>query len=314
MKVEALDQGTFRHDALLYAGRDDFCVRMGGFIRDGLSKNELVLVMVTADKIELLRSWLGEDAAGVSFEDMSVIGRNPARIIPAWRDFFEAAGAGGHVARGIDEPIWANRSPDELIESQRHEELINLAFPGARGWLVCPYDVTALDQAVVDEAYRSHPMLLNSDGRRHVSSGYPGHHALAQPLDLPLAEPAAVVIQMDFDAATLPQVRRAAKRFTSVAGLDETASDELVIAVNEVATNSVRHGGGLGTFRAWSEDHVVVCEVTDRGSVEDPLIGLVRPALGAEGGFGLWLVNQLCDLVQIRTCEPGVAVRMHRAR
>ena len=33
--------------------------------------------------------------------------------------------------RGIGEPIWADRRPDELDECQLHESLINLAFAGA---------------------------------------------------------------------------------------------------------------------------------------------------------------------------------------
>jgi hypothetical protein len=46
---------------------------------------------------------------------------------------------------------------------------------------------------------------------------------------------------------------------------------DLVLAVDEVAANSLRHGGGRG----------------------------------------LWMVNQLCDLVQLRTLPAGAVVRLH---
>jgi anti-sigma regulatory factor (Ser/Thr protein kinase) len=34
------------------------------------------------------------------------------------------------------------------------------------------------------------------------------------------------------------------------------------------------------------------------------------PPLSDEGGRGLWLANQLCDLVQIRSGENGTVVRL----
>ena len=96
--------------------------------------------MVGSRKLALLREALGERADGVEFADMEVIGRNPARIIPAWRRFVSdhASGNGGGM-RGIGEPIWADRGPDELAECQLHESLINLAFAAADSFrLVCP--------------------------------------------------------------------------------------------------------------------------------------------------------------------------------
>src|SRR5213078_2999554 len=104
---------------------------------------------------------LGDDANRVTFADMAKVGANPARIIPAWKAF--AADAAGTAARrpfrGIGEPIWAGRSADELIECQRHEALLNLAFVDTPGFrLLCPYDVSSLGPDVLDEARRSHPI------------------------------------------------------------------------------------------------------------------------------------------------------------
>jgi hypothetical protein len=47
--------------------------------------------------------------------------------------------------RGIGEPIFPERDRQVLIECERHEALLNLAFAGSeRFWLLCPYDVAAL--------------------------------------------------------------------------------------------------------------------------------------------------------------------------
>jgi len=96
--------------------------------------------------------------------------------------------------------------------------------------------------------------------------------------------------------------------------LDSARRADLVLAVNEVATNSVLHGGGDGTLLVWSEGATLVCDVRDSGSFDHPLAGRERPRPDRVGGHGLWLANQLCDLVQIRSTEGGVAVRLHLSR
>ena len=85
----------------------------------------------------------------------------------------------------------------------------------------------------------------------------------------------------------------------------------MVSAVNEVASNSLRHAGGRGVLRMWHADDTVVCEVSDDGHIDDPLVGRVRPEVDDRGGRGLWMVNQLCELVQVRSSPTGTTVRMH---
>ena len=41
-----------------------------------------------------------------------------------------------------------------------------------------------------------------------------------------------------------------------------------MLAVDELAANSIRHGGGRGVVRLWTEDGALVCDVRDRGSIE----------------------------------------------
>ena len=89
---------------------------------------------------------------------MDLVGRNPARIIPAWRAFVDRQAAAGRPSRGIGELVGPERGAAELTECHRHESLLNLAFDGGTAWrLLCPYDTDALDPIVVDEALRTHP-------------------------------------------------------------------------------------------------------------------------------------------------------------
>jgi anti-sigma regulatory factor (Ser/Thr protein kinase) len=88
-------------------------------------------------------------------------------------------------------------------------------------------------------------------------------------------------------------------------------ASDLVLVVNEAATNSVRHGGGEGVLRAWLTDDMLIFEVADAGAIADPLAGRERPGSGQSGGHGLWLCNQVCDLVQLRAFASGSVVRLH---
>lgn len=308
--VETSARGTgFRHEALMYAGDDAFLEGTVGFIENGVAASEPVLVAVGAEKIELLRSRLGALVGGVRFADMATIGPNPARIIPAWRRFVDEHPA-GRPLRGVGEPVWPGRSADELAECDRFDALVNLAFDDSNLWVICPYDVSSLDPDTIRNAERNHPLIAGS-GLSRASSTFPGISELSRPFDAPLSEAPAGARGLGFDESGLSSVRSWITADATALGLSHSRVEEFVLAVGEIATNSVRHGGGSGMARLWSHDGVVVCEVTDRGSIEDPMVGRKEPSPEQEGGFGVWIANQLCDLVQIRSYSTGSVVRLH---
>lgn len=301
---------TFRHEAFLYSSEPEFLAGTVPFIRGGLSAEEPVLVVESAERIALLRSALGSDAGRVVFADMAVVGSNPARIIPAWHDFVAENGAGGKRLRGIGEPIWRERSADELVECQRHESLLNVAFAGGQAWsLLCPYDTERLDAGVIAEARRSHEYVSQA-GASMLSTDFRGVVASGAPFGAPLPEPAAPPRTIDFDGGTLLALRREVTRFAMSAGMRVAQATELVTSVNEVATNSLLHGGGRGVLRLWRQQGTVVAEVRDGGRYGHPLGDREKPGAGTRDGRGLWLANQLCDLVQIRTLGEGNVVRL----
>jgi anti-sigma regulatory factor (Ser/Thr protein kinase) len=113
-----------------------------------------------------------------------------------------------------------------------------------------------------------------------------------------------------FGLAELAEVRRRVVAAAERAGMGRAAVADLVTATSELAANSVMHGGGTGTLRLWWEDGSLVVEVEDGGRIEEQLVGRLRPGIRQEGGRGLWLTNQLCDLVQIRSGAGGTVVRV----
>lgn len=314
MSVAGLgDTEPFRHEALMYAGRDEFVESASAFIREGVDAGEPTLVVVGAHKIDWLRESLNGHSEAVFFADMAGVGANPARIIPAWHEFVSTQAPSGARLRGIGEPIFPERHADELVECQRHESLLNLAFAGTPGfWLLCPYDIDALPPEVIDEAKRSHPYLMRGESRASVD--YRGVEAIAAPFAAPLPGAPTTASELRFELANLSSIRRFVRVSSEAALLSPQRREELVLAVDELASNSIRHGGGSGVVRIWRDGEKVVCEVADRGRIDDPLAGRVERPPGSMGGYGLWIANQLCDLVQIRSLADGNAVRLHMKR
>jgi anti-sigma regulatory factor (Ser/Thr protein kinase) len=302
----------FRHEALFYASDEEFLDGTASFIRDGLEADEPSLVVLSAPKIEALQSELNGAADRVLFADMAEVGSNPARIIPAWHEFVDQHAAAGRDIRGIGEPIWAERSPAELVECQRHESLLNLTFDDTPGFfLLCPYDTRALDADVIEEAKRSHEFLC-ADGHSHDSDIYRSLDEVAEPFAEPLPDPDSEPQWTIFQALSLGALRDFVAERAAKARLDRSSLDDLVLAVNEVATNSVVHGGGGGILRVWEDDAALVCEINDNGHIDDPMAGRKVPDPYQPGGHGLWMANQLCDLVQVRSYDGGSAVRLHK--
>ena len=304
--------GEYRHEALLYAGRDQLLDGAEAFIADAVAAGEPTLVALDAGAVDALRSRIGPTPGQVFFVDMHVLGHNPARLIPAWRDFLDEHGADSPRVRGIGEPIWADRDPDELAECQHHEALLNAAFTGRSLWLLCPYDTDTLGPAVLEEAWRTHPVVRTGDDVR-PSPTFPGADALAAPLAGPLDDPPPGAATVVLGPEDLGRLRRFVAERAAGAGLPAERVDDLVLAANEMGANSLLHGGGLGTVRVWEDGDAVVCEFRDAGRLGDPWAGRWRPPTSETGGRGLWLANQLCDLVQVRSDDGGTVVRLRVA-
>ena len=301
-------ESGFRHEALIYSDPEQFLTAAVPFLTAALEAGEAALVAVSERNAALLQGELGADVEEVEFVAMEELGRNPARIIPFWRDFLNAQQ--GRPARGIGEPLWPGRGAAEIDECQRHESLLDLAFSSGAGWsLLSPYNGVALSDEVLAAVSRSHPSVAR-DGAREASSGYlTGVDCLAGELPRPPADADVLA----YDRSRLAAVRRHVERVAKGAGIARRRADDLVVAASELAANSVAHGGGAGTLRTWRQGERLLIEFEDRGRIDEPLAGRLHPPPTQQGGRGLWLVNQLCDLVQIRSGELGTTVRLQTA-
>ncbi|MGN6557459.1 MAG: anti-sigma factor RsbA family regulatory protein [Solirubrobacterales bacterium] len=301
-----MEHAGFQHQALIYEGPGEYLAGTVPFLKAALEAGEPTLVVVRRPQADLLREAMGGDSREVEFAPVEEVGHNPATLLPLWRDFVEAGG--GRPVRGVSEAFWPERGAAGLEECHRSEGLLNVAFGRGPRWsLLCPYDACSLADEVLERAANTH-RFISREGRTERSAAFdPSPDCLAG--ELP--SPAGRTEVLPFDLSELSEVRGRVTATAERAGMDRREVADLVTAVSELAANSVMHGGGSGTLRIWRENGSLLAEVTDRGRIEEPLVGRVRPDISQEGGRGLWLANQLCDLVQIRSGAEGTVVRLH---
>ena len=111
--------------------------------------------------------------------------------------------------------------------------------------------------------------------------------------------------------ADLAAIRTVVHRYAIQAGLSEARAIDLTLAVSEVVANTVKHAKSPGSLNIWYDATEIVCQIHDEGVITDPLAGRREPSLDALGGHGLWIVNQVCDRVEIQSGENGTTIRLH---
>jgi anti-sigma regulatory factor (Ser/Thr protein kinase) len=303
----------FDHPGLLYQDSDDYLSGTTQFVRSSAAAGDAVLVAVPGDNLTMLRDALADLGDTVNFADMTASGRNPGRIIPGVLLAFADAHPGRRVAV-IGEPIWPSRSPVEYPACAAHEALINTAFAGRAATVLCPYDASRLDPGWLQDAWRTHPVMITG-GERLPSPWFTDGVSAAALFNRPLPKvPAGAVTRCYLAARELSGVRAFTRSRAQQAGLPAERADDLVLAVNELAENTIRHAPGGGVVAVWTEPEHLIVQVTDGGHVTDPLAGRIPPPVTREGGRGLLLANQVCDLVRIHTDSGGTSIRLHMNR
>lgn len=302
-------QEPFEHWGLLYQNAAHYVAVVTAFVRSALAAGQPVLVAVPGRNLDLVREEMGQEADRVRFADMAVHGRNPRRIIGRVLLAFAAANRGRRVAI-VGEPIWPGRTAVEYPACVAHEALINEVFAGRDAAILCPHDASGLAAAALADAARTHPLL--TDGARTWSSdAYEEPLQTAAAAEVPLAAPPAFASLMTYaDRYDLADIRRFVADKARANGLTEEQIGDLVVAINEIAANTVEHTTGAGRIALWREDGILVCQVEDGGRLTDPLAGYLPPGPEADRGRGLALVSQLSDLVRIHPRADGTTIRV----
>jgi anti-sigma regulatory factor (Ser/Thr protein kinase) len=298
--------GALFHEALLYRSGEEYGDAVADFARAAAQADEPILAILPPATRPLVESALQSTDADCHFEDMSDRARNPSCLLQIQRDWVQEHAA---PVRMLSEGLWPERRPAEVAEVLRHEALVNLALDDASAKLLCPYDVEHLEVEALQGARLTHPQVIEN-GHSGASPDYGDPAEVWGGHRWPQAGPAGVVHEVAF-TGDLQALRQAVKAEPVADSLGSTRRSDLVFVIHEAASNAIRHGDGNCTVRLWKEGPAVVGEVRSRGTRPDALAGRLRPSNQALGGRGLWLINQLCDLVELRSEENETSLRMH---
>lgn len=309
MTTEVAARKHLIHQALLYESQDEFLASTLPFVLEGARAGDRVLVVAKEDNVEALRNAAGDEGAQMQFRDALAWYGSPVRTLQAYGQFIDTHKNGGRV-RVVGEPPWHGRSPAAVREWVRYEAIINVALARTSAWIVCPYDATELPAWIVSHALATHPEVVDEPEATECSY-YLDARALCERLDRTALEPpGGTPEELEFEGS-VSGVRSLVTSEAAAAGVHWERIPELVLAVNEIAKNAIRHGGGRGRIRAWIEQDRFVCEISDTGpGMRDPLLGYLEPGEGGDEG-GLWVSRQLAELLEVRSDSAGTTIRIH---
>jgi anti-sigma regulatory factor (Ser/Thr protein kinase) len=308
----AEEQSGFEHDALLYDSPDELIAVAAPFLLEGLAAGDAAVIAVAAQTTDLLRDAVGNDPRVLVLERDSLYRSRTPTAITTFRKLAAEHAAPGKRVRVVGELDFGTTVAD-WREWQRYESVSNSAFAASPLWGLCVFNTQQLPEPILVSARHTHPQLRTAVGRT-ANSEYvdPAAYLTRLPMpDEPLeATPPALAAADVTDFIGLRHTVR--QRLATVDGPEDLIEDFL-LAVDEMASNAVRHGRPPVGLRLWSAPGTLVCTISDSGSGwDDPFAGY-GPAHGEDlshGGMGLWLARQLCDHVAIRRDEYGNSVRL----
>ncbi|HLN76177.1 MAG TPA: sensor histidine kinase [Nocardioidaceae bacterium] len=304
-------QRQLQHDAIFYDDECAFASAAVSFVREGLARDEIVMVNTGSNAVTSLLRALFDGEEQVSFADRPVYS-TPANALDGYRRTMErglAAGVQGYRAMGF---IDFEAGPLPWQEWLRYEAAVNHVFADYPFKTLCPYDVSALPHEITDAIMRAHTGLVDKAGW-HLNGNYvePAKLVLADGLVTPLHPLQETSPRMVLEPSTdLMELRLEVYSATMFTDLSPRKVDDFVAAVGQVVENAHQHGRAPVRLKLWAADAAVVCTVTDQGpGIEDPLVGYARPKDPVEG-LGLWAVRQLCDVLDYHRDEDGFTVRL----
>ncbi len=307
-----------RHTAAFHTSQDDLLRQLVPMVAAGLESGGPVLLAARPATMEALRATVGHPAELITLVGPESQDSGSGQTLAARRARQLRELTGGGTAAVVISEHW-NRY--DGVDGRFWTELdaaMNVALSDLPVRLTCFFPEMPLHLDILEGARRNHPWLLN----RGIPQANPQHRHPREVL-AELPAPAPVVLgppelRMVFGAWQLNAVREAVERALLTAGYGRDRAEDVVLAVNEVATNAVEHGtGGRGGAEAllylWSAVDGFVVEVHDRGPLRDPLPGLRAPHPSEPRGRGVWIARQLCDSLHIWSSPTGTHVRMRAA-
>ncbi|GAA3233551.1 sensor histidine kinase [Pseudonocardia petroleophila] len=314
MRITGTPAGTaarLEHAVGYHASRTHLLGQLAPLALAAADRGEPVALAVTGDTEAALRAELGPDVALHALAPPTDAGSGQTVALQLGRQLRELTRGAGPVTL-LSEHRSELDGPDGSFWTEL-DAAVNVALSELPVRMTCFYPEMPLHLCVLDGARENHPLVLVDGELRHNPLHRPPRdvlagHPVAPPLLLGVPD-----LTVGFQSWELQEVRSAVRGIAGAAGFTDDRVDDVVLAVNEVATNAVEHGGPQAELQVWATGGGLVCEVHDAGELTDPLPGLTSPHPSEPRGRGLWIARQVCDLLHVWSDDRGTHVRVRAA-
>ena len=295
------------HEAMAYAAPRELAARLAVRVEAAVVAGGPVTAVLEDAIRQRLHTELGSAAHDVQFLDPAVVHTVPG-FTTAVRWTRSSRRAVGPDARAmivtqqlLDLP---GCGPDYWTRLCVGLEVAGVGLPLT---VLCAF----LDEPVDWARVRQTHQVLGTDRGSGPNPDYREPHDVVRehppPARPELGTPTA---ELAFRATDLGTLRHLTAQIGGQGGLEDDRVADAVLAVNELASNSVEHGPGGGRLRLWANGEPwLLAEVSDRGRLTEPFPGMVQPSTSGSRGRGLWLASELCDVMEV-WAEDGTVVRL----
>lgn len=305
----------FAHVAVVYGSDAQLHDLLAPYLAETLRRREHILVVISNAAERVLRDALGEAADRVEWGGPGLSYNRLGRMFGTVGDYLAQRHSDGVPTRVIVEP-GSDISPDRLSQYLRYVSMATEVY-GPYGFPVLfLWDERRYPPEVLAHVRAIHPQLLGRSGviintEYRVPIDYLTANATAAP-----AAPVDPDLDVHLDSADgLAELRRRLRSWGAATALSDGDTDDIVIAVDEIATNALEHGQPPARVRGWSTPDAVFVRVDDRGRAGIPATtGYVRPPIDARRGRGIWMARQLADILTTHDGPAGTTVAMRFPR
>jgi anti-sigma regulatory factor (Ser/Thr protein kinase) len=304
----------YAHEALFYGSDAELLDAVGPFLRDGAAAGETTMVVCGDRSAELLRDAVDGDPRVSIVPPGGALRRTPGALHEYRRLVERERASGGGRVRLVRE-VDVEADEGTAMSWTRYDAATNWALAACDLWSLCVYDRRRVSERSLRHGRLSHPRLVDAAGRsanpHYVQPGELLRRLESGPDPLQSSPPT-----WQASLGRLRTLRRDVRELLAAVRLPPQTLEELVLAIDEIASNAAMHGEPPVTVRVWLTPGRLLCTVHDRGDgFDDPFAGYL-PAQRTDmagGGRGLWLARQLCDDVSVSATEHGFTVRLDRS-
>ena len=310
----------FPHAALIVDSDDTLRSQLVPLVHRSLAQAQPVRMVVGVPTAAVIREALGAVADQLTWDEPTMFSQRLGFVYDVFERYLTSLHSAGRRVHLIAEPqVISTLDPSTPVDRVGaylpYEAVCSDIFARYGCDVTCVWDSRNHPTLVLEGVRAVHTHLVVDGERRPSPHHIPTLNYLAARNEIPLA-PLPSQVEIDLVTTELPQLapmRAILADWASGRQFADRATEEVVAAVSEVATNGLVHGAPPVRVRCWRRRDTLVVQVDDAGARPlPPTAGYRRPTpLPRVGGRGMWIARQLADVVTTHTTRSQTSVRLH---